>query len=96
MDKLSSVLPKMLRKRGIEGHAMSSLAVHRAMQWMNERLPALQNFIEVKSVQDGVLYIECAHSVAMQECQCATADLLGFLRLECPFSAIKDIRIVRN
>jgi hypothetical protein len=96
MDRISLVLPKVLHRRGIEKHASSALTVHRAKNWLTEKLPHLSEFVSVAKVQDGTLFIHCSHSVAMQECQCAVTDMLQFLRAECPFSGIKDIRIVRD
>lgn len=96
MDKLSSVLPTVLHRRGIEKHATGALLVHRAKAWMTERLPHLEAFVRVLKVQDGVMHISCGHSVALQECQCVSAELLKYLRLECPFGNVNDVRISRE
>jgi hypothetical protein len=47
-------------------------------------------------VSEGELHIGCTHSIAMQECQASSDALLEFIRLECPFGAVKNIRICRN
>lgn len=96
MDKLSSVLPKVLHKRGIEKHATGALVVHRAKIWIVEHLAHLQTMMMVTKLQDGVLHISCTHSVAIQECQGSIGELMQYLRTECPFAGIKDIRVVRG
>lgn len=96
MDKLSLVLPKVLRKRGLTRHAHGALIAHRAKHWLDERLPRLRTFVRVARMQDGVLFLSCSHSVALQECQGAADELLQFLHVECPFEPIKDIRVVRD
>lgn len=96
MDKLSLVLPRVLQKRGLAKHANGALVAHRAAEWVRERLPQLSSFVRVARLKDGVLVLSCSHSVAMQECQGITADLLQFLRLECPFEPIADVRVVRD
>lgn len=96
MDKLSTVLPTVLNRRGIQKHATGALVVYTAKNWMTERLPHLSGFMEVLKLQEGVLHISCGHSVALQECQCVSAELLAYLRLECPFAGVTDARIVRQ
>jgi len=96
MDRLFSVLPKVLRKRGLTEQAEGALVVHRAQRWMSERLPVLESYIRVQKVKDGVLYVNCQHSVAMQECQAVIGDLRVYLQTECPFSRIQEIRVIRT
>lgn len=96
MDKLSLVLPKVLRKRGLGTHAYGALAAYHARQWMDGRLPELRDAIRVLRLKDGVLHFSCTHSVAVQECQGVSEELLQFLRVECPFERITDIRVLRD
>lgn len=96
MDRLSHVLPKVLQKRGLMHHAGSALLTHRAKQWLDEKLPLLRAFVRIRKLQDGVLIIGCSHSAALQECQCKTHELLQFLKVECPFEAVAEVRLVRE
>lgn len=96
MDRLFSVLPKVLRKRGLNEHAEGALVVLRAQRWLEERFPALLDGIRVQKYQEHVLHIHCSHSIALQECQGAIPDLQDFLRKDCAFTAISDIRVSRN
>lgn len=96
MDKLSLVLPKVLQKRGLAKHANGALVAHRAKDWLGKKLPQLETFVKVARIQDGVLFLSCSHSVALQECQGSVAELLQYLRVECPFEPILDVRVVRD
>ncbi len=96
MDKLASVLTHVLNRRGIRDHAAGALVTHRVRGWFAERLPALAAFVHVIKVENGSLFLTCEHSVALQECQGVLTELQAFLRLECPFEAIKDIRVSRS
>jgi len=95
MDSLQSLLPKVLRRRGLQGQATASLVVHRAQDWLRSRLPEFAAELEVKKVQDGVLVIACRHSIASQECHGLSADLLRALQSEFPAQAPRELRLIR-
>lgn len=94
MDSLSSILPKVLRKRGLHTHATASLATHKAQEWLHAALPALAAAIAVTTLRDGTLTVRCTHSIAVQEVAQLSEGLLGFLEKECP-RAVKEIRVER-
>jgi hypothetical protein len=96
MDHIFSVLPKVLRKRGLQEHAEGALVVHRAQQWLHERLPHLATVISVRNVKENVLHIVCIHSIAVQECQNAIPDLQDYLRSNCAFAGILEVRVGRQ
>ena len=96
MDKISFVLPKVLQRRGLAKHANGALVAHRTKHWLDEHLPQMEAFVRVARIQDGVIFLSCTHSVALQECQGAAAELLQFIRIECPFEPILDVRVVRD
>ena len=56
--------------------------MHCAKKWFDERLPMLREVISVTKYEKGILFVECAHVVALQECQAVLADLRGFLMKE--------------
>lgn len=95
MDRVFSVLPKVLNKRGLQQHAEGALVVHRVEQWITHRLPELSRCVHVKKFQEGTVFLECTHSVALQECRAAMSDLKAYLIAECSFARILDIRIAR-
>ncbi|MDD4627933.1 MAG: DciA family protein [Candidatus Peribacteraceae bacterium] len=97
MDRLSSFLPQILNKRGLLVRAEASLVIHHAEQWLKETLPNLKDGITAKSLgEDGTLLIECAHSVAAQECQIELPHLILFLRDHCGHSSLRTARIIRS
>ncbi len=96
MDKVSSLLTAVLNRRGLASHAGSALVVHRCEQWINDRMPTIAPFVRVRSLQDGTLVIACAHAIAQQECQTASADLIADLAKNEPFIRISSVRTVRE
>lgn len=96
MDRVSLFLPNVLRKRGLADHAAGALATYVAKQWVEKNHPHLLSFISIPKMENGVLSIACTHSIALQEFQACTADLLAYLRLECPFGGVREIRTVRE
>ena len=79
MDRLSSLLPKVLRKRGLQGQAQEALVMHCARRWLTEHLPSCQDAVSVTKCANGILFVKCATMSALQECQAVLADLKGFL-----------------
>jgi len=97
MDRVSSVIKKVLEKHGLRQHAEAALVVHHAEQWLQDALPNLKDGITAQSLgEDGTLLIECAHSVAAQECQIELPHLILFLREDCGHSSVRTARIVRS
>lgn len=94
VDKLSSLLPAVLRKRGLKEQADASLVMHRAGLWLSENMPELKESVEPRTLKDGVLLIACAHGIAMQELRAASTRLLSFLGGAS--SGIKEIRLTRG
>jgi len=95
MDRAFSVLSGVLSRRGLKEHATGAMVVHKSTHWITKRLPFCAEFIRVTKVADGVLFILCDHSVALQECAGIAPELKEFLAKECPFLPISDVRISR-
>lgn len=97
MDRLSKILPSVLGKRGLKAEADAALVLHRAKEWLRERLPQLKASITPSTLQeDGTLLIACLHSSAAQECLAALPHLKIFLREECGFLPVRSIRLIRS
>src|SRR5690348_11175791 len=88
MDRLFSLIPKVLHRRGLQEHAESALVVHRVEQWLQTRVPELTSSIRVQKVQNGALFLSCSNSVVLQECKALQADLMAYLSIECAFARI--------
>lgn len=96
MDSLSSILPRVLHRRGLHKHAVAALVTHKAADWLRLALPALESYLHVDTVKDGVLTISTTHSIAAQECLPLLPGLMEFLNRECKGSAVRDVRLVRS
>lgn len=96
MDRVSSLLSRVLHKRGIEAHAQSALIVHRAQQWLHERSPALRTGAKATRVKDGALIVTCMHSIALQECNDSATDLIAYLKENCPSGAVSVVQATRG
>jgi hypothetical protein len=96
MDSLRSLLPKVLRKRGLHKQAEASLVVFRAQEWLEKLLPRHGKAIEVGQLSHAVLSIRCSHGIAAQECRHLLPSLRDYLAKECPDAVISEIRLIRS
>lgn len=95
IDRVSSLITGALARRGLAQHALASMSKHRVDAWLAARFPS-KTAATVRIIKDGVLFIECAHSVILQELQLQLVDLRAFCDAECSFSSIKEIRLSRS
>ncbi len=95
MDRASNLITGVLAKRGLARHALAAMAVHRVNGWLRERFPAA-GAASVRTVADGVLAIECGHSIVLQELQLQLVELKAFCDAECRFASIREIRLSRS
>ncbi len=96
MDSVGSLLPKVLKKRGLHKHAEASLIVQQAQEWLEKKLPRFIQDLKVISFKDGTLTISCANSIAAQECQQSAEDLKIFIFSECDGKSVEQVRCVRS
>ena len=96
MDHISTLLSKVLHKRGIKHEADASLVVHTANLWIQETMGALENEIRATKYVKPVLVISIHSSVAAQECQGRSDELLSHLQERFPELPIERIRILRE
>lgn len=95
VDRASNLITGVLAKRGLARHALAAMAVHRVNGWLRERFPAA-GAASVRTVADGVLAIECGHSIVLQELQLQLVELKAFCDAECRFASIREIRLSRS
>lgn len=96
MDSLRSILPKVLRKRGLHAHAEAAHITLRAQEWIAHALPEVCESLHAKSFSHCVLTLECTHSVIAQECQPLLPALKSYLQREFPQMKLEEIRLVRG
>lgn len=96
MERLDTLMPAVLRKRGLMGHASAALITHRANAWFAEHLPAFVQDLRATSLKDKELIITAQHSIAAQECQQCSDQLMRYLREDCGHaSELERLRLVR-
>lgn len=96
MDSLHSILPKVLRKRGLHVQASASLVTYAAQKWLSSALPHLADAISVTRFSHACLSISCRHSIAAQECLPLLPGLKEYLARECKSLRVDDIRLLRT
>jgi hypothetical protein len=95
MDSLQSILPKVLRKRGLHGHAGAAHVTFKAQEWINTALPGVAQYLKVSTLKDGTLTVASQNGVASQECLQMIPSLKDFLSRECKDAAVREIRLER-
>lgn len=95
MDHVSSLVPKVLRKRGLYDEAHASMVVYRAKKWLEEMHPDIAPALHPHALKDGILTIHSLHSIAQQEGALLSAELLAFLQSE-DQHAVREIRCIRK
>jgi hypothetical protein len=95
MDRVSFILPKVLRQRGLGDEAVASVLTAEAKNWIAKKLPAHTTDLQPTKFEQGVLFIEARNSIALAECEAQKADLQRFLQ-DLPWNAsISSIRLLR-
>lgn len=95
MDRVSSILPNVLGKRGLRDQAQAALVVHRATAWLEQRLPSsLIPAVVVHTFKDDTLTIQCRHSIALQECRSFLPALKEHLRSREDSPPVQHVRLV--
>ena len=96
MDSVQSLLPKVLRKRGLFTQATASHVVHATQEWLDGMLPNLAGFVHVDKFSHGVITVSCTHSIAAQECRQILPMLLEHLKREHKQTVVQEVMIVRK
>ena len=94
MDRLSSLIPSVLQKRGLYNEAQASMTVYRAKKWFTEMHPEAASMLTPHTLKDGVLTIYALHSIAQQEGVLLAPELLSFLQSE-DKNAVSEVRCTR-
>ena len=97
MDKLGTILPGVLQKRGLKDHAQASVVVHLAELWIEKHLPHISASLHAVTLRDGSsLILESTNSIAAQEMMPHLDPLLRYLKSEAPQHALREIRVIRE
>lgn len=96
MDRLSTLLPKVLRKRGIKDEADAALVVHAANQWLQQQGGILASSVATMRYSGNSLTLCTQSSVAAEEARGKSEELLEALRERLPGIVIETVRTVRR
>lgn len=96
MDKVSSLIGSILAKRGLRDHAEAAMFTHRISAWLAERHPGLRSMVKIGSVRDGIVSLECKHSIALRECQDLLPELQAFIASQPDWMGGIRVRIARD
>lgn len=96
MYALRSIVPGVLRKRGLYAHATAAQVTNAAEKWIRSALPKLASFVNVQKLSHATLSISCSHGMAAQECMPLLPALRDYLQREFPKAPVTDIRLVRG
>lgn len=95
VDHISSLIPNVLRRRGLYDAAHASMTVYRTKKWLLETHPEIVPLLEPHALNDGILTIRALHPIAQQEGTLLAPELLSFLRSE-DKNAVREIRFTRK
>ncbi|OGJ63516.1 hypothetical protein A3C37_00165 [Candidatus Peribacteria bacterium RIFCSPHIGHO2_02_FULL_53_20] len=95
MDHISSLIPKVLRNRGLYDEAHASMMVYRAKKWLLETHPEIAASLDPHALKDGILTVHALHSIAQQEGTLLAPDLLLFLQSG-DTNAVREVRVSRK
>jgi len=94
MYHIKELLPKVLKKRGLQDHAEASQVILHAQEWIISELEAYQDQLIAKSFKNGILLISAENSVCAQELSQVLFELKGHLSEKS--HNILEIRIIRS
>lgn len=80
MDKISSLIPKVLSKKGLKDHASASYAVFLANEWIESHMPNVSVYLHALQLKNSVLEVHSQHSIASQELMGTSKKLIDYLR----------------
>lgn len=95
MEHISTLLPKVLRKRGIKDEADASLVCFAAERWFGEYAEDLVTKVRVTKFVDRTLFLAVESSIAAQECYARNEELLQYLRTEFGTIPLEKVCILR-
>lgn len=96
MDKIQTLLARVLHKRGIYADATASMLVYRARGFLLEHMPELSPSLHVLHIKNGCLTISADNSIAAQECNMLAEPLISALKAQSEDCHIERISVIRS
>ena len=79
MEKISTLIPRILSKRGLKEEANASYAVHLSIDWLHQQSIGFAEQCIVTTMVNGTLTVECLNSIVMQELHQRSEELKEYL-----------------
>lgn len=93
MERLSHILPGVVRRRGLYQEFSAGLILLEARRWITQSLPQHSPFLSPKSFCDGTLLIEAKNAIALHECSRRSEQMKAWLEQAIP--AVVPIHLIR-
>lgn len=94
MDRLSAILPKVLRERGLTDASLKELVLETAAQCLLKELPTHAAFLQPALFEHGVLTVKAQNSDALGACDAKAAVIIHAVRALQWSVSIGDVRVV--
>ncbi len=96
MDRLSSLLPSALKKRGLHQVAVASTVVLAAQRWLATEFAQHASALRVRSYKDATLHIDAENPIALSELSRRTGALQEALLRQFPDCPLHAVRCQRS
>jgi len=94
MDRLSFILPKVLRERGLTDVGLTDLVLKTVRSCIQKELPTYVQSLRPVSFEKGLLTVEALNSDALASCDSKAAILMQAVRALQWGVYIGDVRVV--
>lgn len=94
MDRLSAILPRVLREKGLTDASLTDLVLKTAAQCIQSELPDHADCLEPTLFEHGVLTVKAQNSMALASCDAKAATLIRAVRALQWGISIADVRVV--
>lgn len=95
MDHVSSLIPSVLRKRGLYDEAHASMIVYRAQKWLLDTHPEAAQALHPHALKDGILTLRADNDAAEREGSLFATALLSFLQSG-EENTVREVRVTRK
>lgn len=94
MDRLSAILPKVLRERGLTDVSLKELVLETALKCIRKELPTHAEFLKPALFEHGILTVQAQNSDALGACDAKAAIIIRSIRALQWGISIGDVRVV--
>lgn len=96
MDSVKTLLPKVLKKRGMYDVMMATHLLRETEQWIAVAAPDFLDAIHVKTFANGIITIEADNAIAMMALNPLRSTCIAHLQKILPECAVSQIKITRK